>query len=258
MSFACLLTACGKNQDTSQTLDIYWNDAETRHDATPEELEWTIKGSGCTASALTAKYVLTANHCRPSRGDMYLSGANQANGVTERDIRVVRVAESSSSYDYSILEIEWVDGFPTEGQKYSPYISTKDEDLTMGTDEEATPLFTVGYPIDRDLRATYAEGFSKAYSGTRLKYNVGSINGNSGGAVWTIETKTLVSMTNSGPHSYGQSGWNNNDPENPRAWNNGVAFAKIYSRSQLLKQIFPDGDNGEVDEYGNLEPSVKP
>ena len=249
---AVSLSSCGSESKSSNLSDIYWDDAETRHAAEPDELVWTIKGSGCTASALSADYILTANHCSPKTGDKYKSGAAILNGMTN-DIEVVSVAEKSSTHDYSILKIRWLRGKPTEGQKFTPFISTKPEDLKFGKGDLATPLFTVGFPVDRGLNPTYARGYSKKYSGSKLLYNVGSINGNSGGAVWTIATKTLVSMTNSGPHQHGSPGWNNNDPEKEAAWNNGVAFSKIYGSSTLLKQIFPLGDNKFVDENGDLE-----
>jgi len=62
----------------------------------------------------------------------------------------------------------------------------------------------------------------------------------------------LVSMTNFGPHSYNQQGWNNNNPENANAWNGGAAMHKVYAQSALLKTLFPGGINAAVDENGDL------
>ena len=91
---AVSLSSCGSESKSSNLSDIYWDDAETRHAAEPDELVWTIKGSGCTASALSADYILTANHCSPKTGDKYKSGAAILNGMTN-DIEVVSVAEKS-------------------------------------------------------------------------------------------------------------------------------------------------------------------
>lgn len=246
-----ILAGCGGAETKSQLNDIYTNDAETRRDATTEESSWTISLGGCSGSAISAKYILTANHCRPAAGASYKSGAAIAAGKPA-DIKAVRVAERNSNLDYSIVEIRWVSGSPTPGQKYSPKISTSADDLAMGTDAVATKLETVGFPIDRQQRVTHAFGFSKKYSGNNLEYNIGSINGNSGGAVWRAEDKMLVSMTNFGPHSYNQPGWRDNNPENPNAWNGGSAMYKVYAQSALLKTLFPDGVNAAADDQGDL------
>jgi hypothetical protein len=242
---------CGETETQSQLGDIYTNDSETRRDATAEETAWTISLGGCSGSAISAKYILTANHCSPAAGKTYKSGPAVA-ARQAADIRVVRVAERNSSLDYSIVEIDWISGSPTPGQKYTPKISTSVDDLVMGTDDVATKLETVGFPIDRQQKVTHAYGFSKKYNGNNLLYNVGSINGNSGGAVWRSSDKMLVSMTNFGPHAYNQPGWNNNDPENPNAWNGGAAMHKVYQQSMLLKTLFPNGDNAAADDAGDL------
>lgn len=248
---AVIVTGCGGTETQSQLSDIYTNDRETRRDATADETAWTISLGGCSGSAISAKYILTANHCSPAAGASYKSGPAVA-GRKPADIRVVRVAERSSSLDYSIVEIRWVSGSPTPGQKYTPKISTAADDLVMGTDAVATKLETVGFPIDRQQRVTHAYGFSKRYGGNNLYYNVGSINGNSGGAVWRSSDKMLVSLTNSGPHAYNQPGWNNNNPENANAWNSGAAMYKVYAQSALLKRLFPGGVNAAADEHGDL------
>ncbi len=117
------MVSCGGTDSQSQLGDIYTNDAETRRDATAEETAWTISLGGCSGSAISAKYILTANHCSPAAGASYKSGPAVAGGKPS-DIKAVRVAERNSSLDYAIVEIRWVSGSPTAGQKYSPKIST--------------------------------------------------------------------------------------------------------------------------------------
>ena len=248
------LGSCGPTNDTSSTSDIFNNDHLTRHRATSTELQWTIKAKGCTASALNTRYILIANHCRPTPGQRFTSGpATAARRLP--DMEVVQVVESSASYDYAILAVRWLRGRPTKGQKYTPYIATAEDAVELGPDSSATKLFTVGFPADKRGVGTYAEGFAKGYTDRGMLYNIGTINGNSGGAVWIAESKTLVSMTNAGSKSFGAPGWNNNRPEDAMHWNSGAAMYKVYAQSRILKSIFKDGDNVFVDEKGDLEPA---
>jgi len=268
---ATLMTiGCGQRRSvTSAPKDIYQNDAATRHEANADEVVWTvfqqeIRGNSiglCTGSMLTSKYLLTANHCDPSPGSHYQTGAALREHAPA-DLKVVRVVENSNKFDYAIVEVAWTKGVPTEGQKYSPTISTQAEDLVLGRDDVGTPLVTVGFPGDKNLdyprtgvpRAYYAAGFAKRYTGNTLEYNIGTINGNSGGAVWREGDHQLVSLTNGGHHNYGESGWNHNDPEDPQAWNSGAALYMAYAQSKTLRAIFPDGVNPLVDADGNLKP----
>jgi hypothetical protein len=248
---AITITGCGGTETQSQLGDIYTNDSETRRDATAGETAWTISLGGCSGSAINKKYILTANHCTPEAGDSYKSGPAVA-GKKDADIIAVEVAEASASLDYAIVEVRWVSGSPTPGQKYTPKISTAEDDLVLGTDDVATKLETVGFPVDRQQKVTHAYGFSKKYRGDNLLYNIGSINGNSGGAVWRTSDKMMVSMTNFGRFAHDQSGWNNNDPENSDAWNGGAAMHAVYAQSALLKTLFPGGINAAADKNGNL------
>lgn len=243
---------CGApEQSSSESKDIFSNDVKTRRRATADEMRWTVFMHGCTGSLLSNKYMLTANHCNPSAGARYTSGSNVAAGKGD-DIEVVRVAENSSSLDYLIVEIKWLSGEPTPGQKYSPRVSTKASDLTIGRDGIGTRLITVGFPLDKRQDPTFAEGWAKQYSGDSLYYNIGSINGNSGGAVWRSTDHMLVSQTNFGNHAYGQSGWNNNNPEGAMDWNGGSATHRVYAQSAIMKEIFPGGNNKYADDNGNL------
>ena len=247
-------SACGgKGAEDSKLGDIYKNDVQTRHKATPEERAWVVNVGGCSGSMLNAKLLLTANHCQPQVGARYTTGA-ASNVGRSQDLVVERVAEANSQIDFSIVEVKWQSGAPTPGQKYTPFISTKASDLVFGRDGVGSKLFTVGFPVDKNSwGATYAEGYAKKYEDNYMLYNVGSINGNSGGAVWRAQDKMLVGQTNFGPHSHGQPGWDNNEPENPAAWNGGGAMYKALQASATLRDIFPNGNNRFVDDNGNLE-----
>ena len=209
--------------------DIFNNDSTMRVPAPKNDLRWTVSLGGCSGSMLSPKYLLTAYHCNPNVGDSYTSGACLELGCS-RDLKVVRIVErypTGSSYDATIVEVTWNRADSRWRQRYTPRIQMEADELTFGRDGEASALFTVGFPADKP-GAMLARGYAKGSDGKYLLYNVGSINGNSGGAVWKEDDYTLVSMTNSGPHNFGQPGWNNNNPENPNAWNNGAHMHLVY------------------------------
>lgn len=232
--------------------DIFANDAVTREPASKEALRWTVQMGGCTGALLSPEYMLTAHHCGPQAGAIYTSGACLASGACSRDVRVIQRVEADSTLDYVILRVQ-TDPEIAKGQRYPVAVQTKDDELKFGTDSVATKLFTVGFPADKNLRATYAEGFAKRYNGSYMDYNVGSINGNSGGSVFAVEGLKLVGMTNHGPHAFGQRGWNGNNPEDSRAWNGGPKMPAMYTRSAVLRQLFPGGKNPLVDTCGRLK-----
>lgn len=231
-------------------LDIFRNDNQTRITAAKNDVRWTVNVGGCSGSMLSTKYLLTANHCSPRAGAIYTSGGCLELGC-KSDLKAVRVAESSADFDYSIVEVTWDRVDSRWRQRYPPKIQTRADEVMIGKDGQATELFTVGFPGDKSA-AMHARGYAKDRQGNFLEYNVASINGNSGGAVWTTGDFMLVSQTNHGPHQLGSPGWNNNDPEDSSAWNGGPQMNLVYARSTVLQQIFPNGVNPRVSFEGYL------
>jgi V8-like Glu-specific endopeptidase len=251
---AGLLNSCGRPQSSSSPLDdIYNNDDQMRHNATKEELRWTVRMSGCTASMLTPTRLLTAHHCMPFPDQIYTSGAALGMGGRS-DLKVLTIPERSSTLDYAIVEVKWLKSANIAEQRYTPKIMTSISSLSMGLDSAVgtTKLLTVGFPADKKT-AQAARGFAKKSTDQSLYYNVGTINGNSGGAVWRESDMMLVSNTNFGTHSYQQSGWNHNDPENEKVWNGGTRMDVIYAQSPELKKIFVNGVNQFTTETGELK-----
>lgn len=231
-------------------LDIFRNDSQTRVAAAKNDIRWTVNVGGCSGSMLSTKYMLTANHCGPRAGATYTSGGCLELGCSG-DLKAVKVAESNSTFDYSIVEVTWSRTDTRWRQRYTPKVQTREDEVVLGKDGQATQLFTVGFPGDKRT-AMHAIGYAKDRQGNFLEYNVGSINGNSGGAVWKTEDFTLVSQTNHGPRQLGAPGWNNNDPEDPNAWNGGPRMNLVYNQSQVLQKLFPGGVNPRVSFEGYL------
>lgn len=241
------LTACGADMQHSDQKDIFLEDANNtarRREAEPELRGWAINMGGCTGHLIAPEYMMTASHCSPRAGATYTSGAamNQGN---RGDIQVVRVMENDRSLDYTILQIRWRNSLP-QGQKYPALIATSQSSVSWSSaSNQGDVVFTVGFPGDKSSTwgATYSEGQLKALSGSDLLYNMGIINGNSGGGVWRKSDGMLVSLTNGGPRALGQSGWNQGRLDNPGSWNHGAAMWKIYAVSSVLRDIFPNGRN---------------
>ena len=231
-------------------LDIFRNDRETRRVPDGVDIRWTVRLGGCTGSMLSPRYMLSAAHCGVAVGDRTTSGGCLALGCT-RDLTVTRIVEHSEIFDSVIAEVSWSRIDSRWKQRYTPRVQITENQIELGRDDQATRLFTVGFPTDKN-GAMLATGFAKEIRGNGMRYNIGIINGNSGGAVWTWDDYMLVSQTNNGPHNFGQPGWNNNDPENPRAWNGGPAIYKMYAQSKTLKEVYPTGRNYNVSFEGFL------
>lgn len=248
---AALWTSCAQEHEESTANDIFQEDRgdsskgnDRRHPATNDEKLWSITMSGCTGHLISPDYMMTANHCKASRGARYKSGyavgRNQQN-----DITVTQVVESDATLDYAILKITWANGYPKD-QRFPPLIATKSSDLNFGREAgTGDEIFTVGYPQDKfgTWGATYSQGRAKIAKGTRFYYDMGIINGNSGGGVWRKSDKMLVSLTNGGAHAFGASGWDSATITSSANWNFGPPIWSVYEKSDVLRDIFPNGKN---------------
>lgn len=251
------LTGCGAPPsalDDAKLNDIYWNDSTTRTRATATDLKWTVSLGGCTGSMIARDIVLTAAHCKPKAGQKYKTGPALANQEPS-NMTVQSVIEQSASFDYALVKVIWTDAKRMEEQRYTPSIMTEASQLVVGKDSNplTTKLWTIGFPTDKQT-AMSAFGFAKRINPQTIHYNIGTINGNSGGAVWKLPDTMLISQTNFGAHAYGQAGWNNNNPENPDAWNGGGRMDVIWKQSATLKRVFPSGKNIYTTEDGQLLP----
>lgn len=243
------LWRCSGEGPDSRTDDIFREDQgdpqrgnARRHPATEDERLWTINMGGCTGHLLAPEYMMTANHCSPRAGARYTSGYALGTGGRS-DVTVAQVVEANAQLDYVILKITWTGTYP-EAQKFPPLVATKASDVAVGAGAtQGDELFTVGFPGDKSSTwgATYAEGRAKAVEDQLLVYNIGIINGNSGGGVWKKSDRMLVSLTNGGPHALGQAGWDTAGASDSANWNFGTAMWQIYAASRTLKDIFPGG-----------------
>jgi V8-like Glu-specific endopeptidase len=246
-SIAGMINGC-RADSQNEVKDIFREDENSnrRRQANTDDLLWTIKMNGCTGSLLSPDYMLTANHCGPRAGERYTSGSALKNGGRS-DITVEQVVESSQRLDFAILKIRWNGTRPAD-QRFPPKIATSPSDLSMGRgSNQGDELFAVGFPADKQLRATYSEGRAKEVRGSDLRYNVGIINGNSGGAVWRKNDNMLVSLTSGGPNAFNQGSWRGSSKDDANHWNHGAAIWIVYSNSRVLKDIFPDGNNRFVE-----------
>lgn len=251
-SFSSLfLIGCGEGGESlnkSGLGDIFLEDEsnpERRHKATNEERLWTVDSNGCSASLLSPEYLISANHCGLKVGSKFTSGYCLNNGCTN-DITATESLDKDQRMDYHILKISWKDGSMPEGQKFPPSILIDDSKISAGKKiGEGAEVFTVGFPADKvkSWGATFAKGRIKDKETNDLVYNIGIINGNSGGAVWRIKDKMLVALTNWGPHGHGDPGWDKNKLDDSSAWNGGTNMAAAYKHSKVLKKLFPDGKN---------------
>ena len=253
-----LAAGCGRPAGSSSVEDIYTEDqgdvdagSSRRHPATVDEIVWTISMSGCTGHLIGPQHMMTANHCSPRVGDRYRSGA-ALQGGGGYDIKVTRVTEKHENLDYAILEIEWTGGYPKK-QRFPARVPVQASEVTASFDAgKGDEIFTIGFPADKGRwGATFSTGRLLGTEEDHLYYNMGIINGNSGGGVWRGRDNMLVSLTNNGPRAYQQPGWDQADVNSRKLkdHNHGTAMWMIYRQSAKLKELFPGGKNKFYDEY---------
>lgn len=250
LAMTLCVVALADRRPLVEVRDVF--EPDLRRDAEIPEMRWTVNVGGCSGSMLTPSHVLTANHCSPQVGARYTSGGCYALGDCKNDLVVTKRTECNSTLDYCIVEVKGSNAAAIEAQRYPPKIVTDMNEVKFGKDADATSLFTVGFPADLSGRPIFSPGFAKRLDSDSVLYNLGSINGNSGGAVFRNEDYALVTMTNFGTHAFNQPGWNHNDPDDEGAWNGGGRMDKIYAQSATLKRLFPNGKNPLVDVQGAL------
>jgi V8-like Glu-specific endopeptidase len=226
--FFALLVGCDQPQDPDSALNDVYQDDSGRRPATAAEMLWIIFADGCVGQLIAKDQMLTAGHCLQMIGRRFSSGAalQRAGGDglrAEKDITGGQVLAESPQKDFAIMAVQFRDPNALASQRIVTLASDAAQVQFNAAPGQGDPLFTVGFPADGRGRAMYSDGFAKEIDGHNVRYNVGIINGNSGGAVFRKADGLLVGLTNGGPSMIGQPGWNTKRKDDSNAWNFGVA-----------------------------------
>lgn len=241
------VTSCHPLKEGSFLKDIYSaddSDKLRRHEATALEINWTTRPAGCSSILLSPTLVMTAHHCKLQAGAKLQSGWSVLSDGNP-DLVVDSVLEDDPALDYTIAEIHWTSPMPS-GQTFPPFVATDPSDIfTSQVKDQGDFIFTVGFPADKAKvwKGTYAEGQVKYLNGPKIYFNVGVINGNSGGGVLRKENNMLVAIALGGSKAYREAGWDQKSVDDSASWNFGTATWAIYPVSAVLKKQFPHGKN---------------
>lgn len=222
-----------------------------RHSASEAEAVWTVDSPCGTSILLDAFHLMTAAHCKPEVGQKSTSGLRMLSGKGE-DLIVRKIIESSSELDYAIMEVEWLQPMPSE-QKFPPFIAIDPNEVL--TDENygsnADFIFSVGFPIDKAnvWPVTYAEGLARHIYNNTLLYDIGVINGNSGGGILKKDNNMLIGVVSKGNKVFDEAGWNKNDVSDPNSWNLLTPTWEIYKVSPVLQALYPKGKHHQLADF---------
>lgn len=270
--------------------DVFPDLENLRREPTMEEKQHLLRMGGpgkgaCSASAITPEIMITAEHCL----SRYVNGVtllDLVEGYFEADptqkfkvqlktdpksrkkIPVILDVSSHYENDMILVKIKWESGKAPDSLRYTREIAMTEADLKLGQDSEATPLFAIGYPMDRNYTAAYSTGFAKEkdfpgiaqsmkdpYTGKQfeqavfLKVNVPLTNGNSGGPVYTGNYK-LVGTVHGGSAASDADRALDPTSQNPRLWNRIAPIFQMYPKMKTLQEHFPNGVNPNVNENG--------
>ncbi|NRA68512.1 MAG: trypsin-like peptidase domain-containing protein [Pseudobacteriovorax sp.] len=198
---------------------------------------------------LTARYGITARHVTLDR----YSGFALTDSTP---FTIKKVIESYEDLDIAVIEYAWPYDQPPKNLSYVRSYARLDELSYQSS--SATEIVTMGFPADRQKKATIALGFLKDYktvdpfSVDHLYFNAGAAPGQSGGPIFQADNQVLVGVLTGGPHAPWQPEFTNNNPEDSLSWNWGILFADVVDRSPLLQEIFINGINRFVNSDGTL------
>lgn len=252
---ASLLTiisvSCKQIKTGSLLKDVYKIDGSSdssgnsrRHEAGILEINWTIRAPGCSGILLNPDLILTAAHCKLVAGAPIRSGFAVSTG-SPNDMVVSKVLEENKRLDYAIASVSWTRPMPSQ-QTFPPWVAISPEQIFASQlPNQGDVLFSVGFPDDKSKQwnGTYSEGQAKSVEGSRLNFNIGLINGNSGGAVLKKDNLMLTAIAIGGSKKFGDAGWDQANADNPDDWNYGTNLWAIYGASETLRKAFPNGRN---------------